>query len=145
MVRLSIPIAIPLALAACGGAQEAPQGPRLAIEVAPLELAGIDDACYTLTVFADPASTGDVVWSEARVCADRYGDRRGSISYVGPCDASGDGQNLVRLVVEDLCSGGPCAATTPGPTSLPADAWRNPCPAPEGCTQVARAWSGALW
>ncbi|MBL8788736.1 MAG: hypothetical protein JNJ59_27825 [Deltaproteobacteria bacterium] len=124
-----------IALAACGEAQ-APTatGPGFAIQVAPLSLVGIKDACYELTVFGgtDP-TTAPVVWQKSGVCSSQFGDGQGSLAYVGTCDASA-GTNTVRLVVEDLCDATPCGPTYPGPNSLDADAWRNPCAAPDGCT-----------
>jgi len=80
---------------ACTG--ELPDGPRVAIEVAPLTLTGIAEATYTLSVVND---SGDVVWSR-QVTSSRYGDGAGSVSYVGPCDAE-DNPNTVRLVVDGL-------------------------------------------
>jgi hypothetical protein len=111
--------------------------PRLAITVAPLDLPSLDDACYDVTVYnaALPAN-GDVVWSKSDICAQRYGDGEGSVTYVGTCDASGlNGQrdNSVRLVLTDLCSGGACEQPGPGATSLDAASYANPCPAPGGC------------
>jgi len=134
--------AVGLVTVACG-AQEGPvldgeAGARVAVNVAPLSLAGVDDACFRLTVYAGATSAAPVVWSEARVCSSRFGDGRGGLAYVGPCDASvAGGTNTVGLVLEDLCSGGPCAATTPGPTSVAASQWRNPCAGPLGCTRAA--------
>ncbi|MFO0748794.1 MAG: hypothetical protein U1F43_24485 [Myxococcota bacterium] len=132
-----------LALAGCGQAQAPTDtgGAHLAIGVAPLSLAGVSDACYALTVYGgtDP-DTAPVVWSQAHVCASQFGDGVGSVAYVGSCDASasgGSGASVVQLVMEDLCTGGPCADETPGDTSIAASEWRNPCPAPEGCSVPA--------
>ncbi len=133
-----------LALAAPMGCGEdavvAESGPRLAITVAPLDLPTLDDACYDVTVYnaAVPAS-GEVVWSKSDICARQYGDGEGSVTYVGTCDASGvNGQreNSVRLVLTDLCVGGDCATPRPGATSLAADSYANPCPAPGGCVMA---------
>jgi len=75
-------------------------GPRVAIAVAPLSLAGVTDAEYTLRVSNGPNGTGDTVWTEA-VSAQRHGDGAGSIAYVGPCDAS-TGVNTVTLTLTAL-------------------------------------------
>ncbi|MCB9734949.1 MAG: hypothetical protein H6745_20370 [Deltaproteobacteria bacterium] len=130
-------------LAACSAqapvtAGAAGEGARLAIAVAPLSLPGVTDACYTLSVFAgaDP-TTGAEVMSKAHVCASQYGDNAGAVSFVGTCDASGDGASSVRLVMEDLCAGGACPATAGGANSIPATEWRNPCPGPGGCVKTA--------
>jgi len=66
-----------------------PNGPRgsLAIEVAPLDLSGVTDVDYVLTVHNGAAGTGEVVWTRA-LSSGRYGDGAGSLSYVGTCDAS---------------------------------------------------------
>ncbi|PKN54767.1 MAG: hypothetical protein CVU56_24810 [Deltaproteobacteria bacterium HGW-Deltaproteobacteria-14] len=116
------------------------KGPALGLEVAPLELPGVTDACYSVGVFnaADPSS-GETVWSEGHICADQYGDNLGAIAYVGPCDADGPGgerMNSVRLIMTDLCAGGSCVEGG-GATSIPAAEWDNPCPAPDGCVKQA--------
>jgi len=77
-------------------------------------LPGVTDACYTLTV----THGADVVWRADGVCASSFGDGRGSIAYVGPCDASGDGWNDVSLVLESMRAG----AETLAPS-----AYVNPC------------------
>jgi hypothetical protein len=138
---LALGLAFTASLAsACGEAKEptvASSGTRLAITVAPLDLPRLDDACYDLTVYnaAQPAN-GQVVWSKQGICASQYGDAQASIAYVGSCDASGPGgqrDNSVRLVLTDLCEGGACVVPGPGPTSLAASSYANPCPAPGGC------------
>ncbi|TNF32421.1 MAG: hypothetical protein EP329_10250 [Deltaproteobacteria bacterium] len=80
----------------CGGgeADSAGRG-TLAIAVAPLELPGITDADYVLTVTNGAAGGGDVVWTRA-LTSTSHGDGAGSLSYVGPCDAD-TGVNTVRL------------------------------------------------
>jgi hypothetical protein len=77
--------ALPL-LAACG-AEPAPSpgGPRVAIDVAALNLTGVADACWTITV-KNGAGTPETVFTRT-VSSSRYGDGAGSASYVGPCDA----------------------------------------------------------
>ena len=134
-----------LGLSATAACSEAPTpapapapGARFAVAVAPLDLPGLTDVCYALTVFggANPA-TAPTVWQKTHLCSTRYGDGSGALSYVGTCDASDGGSSVVRLVLEDLCTGGPCADVTPGATSIPAASWDNPCPAPDGCVRPA--------
>lgn len=119
-------------------------GERFAIQIAPLTLAGVTDACYALTIIkgADP-DTGTTVVTKDHVCAGQYGDHAGAISFVGACDASGDGVSSVRLVMEDLCQGGPCPAAPGGGTSIPTAEWRNPCAGPSGCVQRATCRANA--
>lgn len=107
-------------------------GPGFAVNVAPLQLEGVADACYELTVFGGADTNAPMVWQRGDICSSRYGDGRGSLSYVGTCDADVP-TNTVRLILEDLCSTSPCGPTYPGPNSLPVSSWRNPCPGPLGC------------
>ena len=101
------------------GCLDTPGGPEraagnVAIDIAPLDLPGVDDATYTLTVENE---SGDVVWSR-QITSSSYGDGAGSLSYVGPCDADddpnddGDAVNTVKLVVDALSADG--AALTAG-------------------------------
>jgi hypothetical protein len=88
-----------LLFVACGeDAIEAPTGPGLSIEVAPLSLPGIVEATYELTV---KSSGGAVVWTKSPIASTRYGDGQGAITYVGPCDADG-GLHTVELVLLSL-------------------------------------------
>lgn len=96
--------------AACGEAG----APRLEVAIQALELQGVTDAVYTITVKNDVDET---VWSRT-VTSSQYGDGQGSLTYVGTCDAydnDGDGTalNVVELLVVDL------------PPLAPAD-WVNP-------------------
>ena len=116
---------IVLGLAACAGeAQRAPGG-RVSVAVAPLSLPDIEEACYTLTVTNGPGGGGDVVWTQADVCSTQYGDGRGSISYVGPCDADVTTKNTVILELTALEDGAgpvrfvnPCGAPDNAPCEL---------------------------
>ena len=92
----------------------APSG-ALAVAVAPLRLAGVTDATYTLAV---TNADGEPVWTRAGLASTAYGDGAGSLSYVGPCDAEAS-PNTVTLTLEAL-------ATADGP--LPASRWLNPTP-----------------
>ncbi|TNF32040.1 MAG: hypothetical protein EP329_11335 [Deltaproteobacteria bacterium] len=103
-------------LAACGEKAAAPEvpGARVAIAVAPLDLPGLVDVSYDLTV---TNGGGDVVWSRTGLRASEHGNGT-SLSYVGPCDAAADVQpNTVALSIASLedASG-----------TLAADAWQNP-------------------
>ncbi|MFO0745352.1 MAG: hypothetical protein U1F43_06730 [Myxococcota bacterium] len=92
-------------------------GDRVAISVAPLTLSDVTDARYRVTV---TNGSGHTVWSE-ELTSSRFGDGRGSLSYVGTCDA-GDNDNVVTLELLDLYQGEASlvdAATyqNPGPVS----------------------------
>jgi len=113
------------ALAACAPANPPPGG-ELAVTVAPLRLDGIADATYTLTVRND---SDEVVWTRADVSSQAFGDGAGSLSYVGPCDAS-DNPNEVEVTLQTLSdSVGTLAATD----------WVNPTPAAREFTCVEGA------
>ncbi|MFO0745321.1 MAG: hypothetical protein U1F43_06530 [Myxococcota bacterium] len=113
------------ALGACSNAGPAdPNG--VTIKVAPLDLPGVTDASYTITV----KQGAETVWSESSITADQYGNGKGDITYIGTCDAD-DGipeegpataTNTVELVLESLNGG---AITE----------FQNPCPATKPCTQ----------
>jgi len=113
--------ALSLALTLAAGCTPAPpegvavDGPRVAIAVAPLTLPGVTNARYTLTVVN---SGDDVVWTRA-IDARDYGDGQGSLSYVGPCDASAN-PNTVSLTIDGLFSG-PAG-------DVPLTGWADPSP-----------------
>ncbi|TNF25186.1 MAG: hypothetical protein EP329_23490 [Deltaproteobacteria bacterium] len=110
--------------------QAQPGGPegRLAIDVAPLNLSGITNADYVLTVHNGPNGTGDVVWTRA-MSSQQYGDGSGSLSYVGTCDAS-TGTNTVTLELTNLydVSG-----------TVPVGTYMNPTPVTRQITCVENA------
>ncbi|PKN56883.1 MAG: hypothetical protein CVU56_13645, partial [Deltaproteobacteria bacterium HGW-Deltaproteobacteria-14] len=111
------------ALGACAGEPLAPPGGRVAIAVAPLELPGVTDVRYTLTVVAD----GQTVWTKT-LDSSAYGDGGGSLSYVGTCDADAD-VNEVELVLDGVKVG---AAWLDDTTDF-----ANPAPAGDPVTRVA--------
>lgn len=121
-----------LATSACAG-QEPPDGPSVAISVAPLNLEGIDNATYTVTV---ANAQGETVWSR-ELTSNQYGNGRGDITYVGPCDASESANpNTVTVTLDSLVD-------TTGRT-LVGDDWKQPPPmvksvvcAPNADVQVA--------
>ncbi|TNF37139.1 MAG: hypothetical protein EP329_03915 [Deltaproteobacteria bacterium] len=113
-------------IAACSAAS-APPDARLALSIAPLELAGVQDAEYRVTV---ANASGETVWTRD-LTASAYGSG-GDVAYVGPCDAD-DNDNTVTVEVLGLYAG-------PGQT-LPIDAgaWRDPGPLSRDFTCVANA------
>lgn len=88
-------------LTSCG--DPSPLAPQVRVGVQALTLPAVDNAIYDITVLND---VGEVVWSR-RIDSVGYGDGRGSLTYVGPCDAQdndGDGTalNAVQLWVVEL-------------------------------------------
>lgn len=108
-----------LALApACGETAPSVPSGRLQIATAPLHLASIVDADYGIAVFN---GAGQLVWRNPSVRSTQYGDGRGSIAYVGPCDASaGVSRNRVELTVNAVYD-----SVNPA-EPLAAGAWSNP-------------------
>jgi len=99
-------------------------GPSLEVNVSPLSLPGISEACYGINV---NNGTGDLVWSRTKVCSGQFGNGAGGdISYVGPCDADSPA-HTVTLFIENLRDD----AGLP----LAVEDWQNPCESPTGCTQ----------
>jgi len=124
-----------LLTAACGADGATPPA-DLQVTVAPLELPGLVDACYSLDVTNE---AGSLVWQRSGVCASQFGNGAGGdLSYVGTCDATdstGDtvAWNTVTLRIDGLYrADGADGDTTP---DLLTD-WQNPCDAPHspgGC------------
>ena len=101
---------------------------RLTVAVAPLNLSGIINADYTITVTNDRDGSGEVVWTRA-VTSSVYGDGAGSVSYVGTCDAS-TGVNTVTLQLTALYDAGGL---------VPAGTYMNPTPLAREATCVPNA------
>ena len=123
-----------LSLAACAQHNE-PTGPRVAVGVSPLTLPGIDDTCYGLTVYDAAAAAGQPVWSLSQVCSSQYGNGEGDITYIGTCvdeNPTGPSVNSVALVLEHLCSGGPCYVADALTNAIPTTEFVNPCDASAG-------------
>ena len=121
----ALSLALALALGAC--AAEPPSdrpGARLAISVAPLTLPGVSDATWRITV---RNGDDDPVWTRD-LSADATGDGVGSVSWVGPCDASTP-LNSVEVELVSLSAGG--APLTPGVDFL------NPAPVGSPVTKPA--------
>ena len=92
---------VALTLAACTGTGDvgAP-GERVAIHVAPFEISTVTNAAFRLKV---RNAANEIVW-QRDIDANRYGDDRGSVSYVGSCDAASN-PNKVSVEVLDLFNG----------------------------------------
>jgi len=91
-------IASAVALAALASCIETPpdDGARLAISVAPFEIEAVTNARYQLTV---RNAADEVVWTR-EVDAAAYGTVGGSLSYVGPCDAQSNPNDVTLEVLE---------------------------------------------
>ena len=98
--RTALVSLVALGAVACAGHDPLTPTGRLAIDVAPLHLAGVTNAEYTLTVTNGPNGTGDTVWTKA-LSSTQYGDGSGAVSYIGPCDAA-TGTNTVTLTLTAL-------------------------------------------
>jgi len=119
-----------VALGACMS-EPAADGPRVSLAIAPLQLAEVTDACFDVyvrnldsaTVAAASAWTSSLVWSRENLCSSAFGNGRGDLSYVGPCDASGPASRRMNSVEVHLQSlaGGAGAITD----------FVNPCPPAE--------------
>jgi hypothetical protein len=118
-------------------ASESPAA-KLALEVSPLALPGVADACYAVSVHNVPKTAvapSALVWSQAGICASRYGNATGSVTYIGTCDASPDGRiNTVSLTLEGLCTTAGCDVAAANDTNrVDPDTYQNPCPATAPC------------
>ena len=118
MNRLLLTSLLAFAAFGCGKDQTvAPAGPGFAVTVQPLSLTGVNNASYTLTV----KNASGVVWTKTGLESTRYGDGKGALTFVGPCDAS-QNPHSVELVLESLW--GPSGQLTdfvnPAPSSAPA-------------------------
>lgn len=118
------------------GVEVAPLG-AFTVSVAPFSLPMMTDGCFSLTVYStdDPAlfDAAHTVWTEPSLCASQYGSTSGvgsgSMAFTGVCDAQAAGpehRNSVRLVLNDLYTGGPAGG---GGVILSPAYYVNPCPA----------------
>jgi len=93
-----------VALVACTERPTVGEAARVEVAVAALDLPGVTNAVYTITVRNE---SGEIVWTR-QADADGYGDGAGGLSLVGPCDADddpnddGDATNTVELVLDSL-------------------------------------------
>jgi len=95
-----LPLISLLALNSTGCDTQSPPdeaGARIRLEVAPLSLPMVDNARYTIAV---TNGLGQPVWS-ATIEANGFGDGQGSITYIGPCDAS-EPSHTVTLTLDQL-------------------------------------------
>jgi len=98
--KILVAFGVAAVVGGCLGDEATPDAAgELAIEVAPLTLAGVVDVAYDLRVVND---LGDTVWERSDLRASAYGNGT-SLSYVGPCDAASNAQpNRVELDVVTL-------------------------------------------
>ncbi len=148
-LRFVLACATGLAPLSCGSRAPDATGPSLALSIAPLQLAGIDYACYDLRIDgpAGPVwSAGDptrayVDGDTDTLCSWRYGNGAGGdLAYIAPCDADdGDAEapatadNTVTLWVDGLYRD-PDGDHDPTEDVDIGD-WQDPCP--DGCTLTA--------
>lgn len=126
-----------LPVTACSEVAESEPGRSVEVAIAPLELAGVTNACFTLSVHnGPPTAGGQLVWSRADICADDFGNGTGSITYVGPCDAGVPQDNVVSVVLQNLYDDN---STTP----MGMDEYVNPCPADRPCRRSATCLENA--
>ena len=124
-----LPAALALALGAACAAPHAPAaGARLGLSVAALDLPGVLDVAYRVTV---TNGAGQPVWTRD-LAASRYGDASGDLSYVGPCDADAN-DNTVTVELLGLY------AATNLASPLPAASWHNPGPQSRAFTCLPNA------
>jgi len=82
----------------------ADHGAGVTLQIAPLGLDGVDEALWDVIV-ENGDTPRQTVWS-ARLSSTRFGDGAGSVTYVGPCDASeGASDNRVSLRLIGLYAG----------------------------------------
>jgi|GEM_PF-3304083 len=126
-------------VAACsGGAPSDVPGARIQIDVAALELPGVTDARYAITVRNDSSE----VVATREVTADAYGDGAGGVSYVSPCDAD-DNDNTVSVELLSLSDAGgtidPATYNNPGVLTKTATCLANADVAVDFDITIARA------
>ncbi len=113
-------LAAPVLGLGCGANTDAP-GRGLDVQVAPLELLGIGNAVYTIVV-QNGDTPPQTVWTKT-VDSDQYGDGRGSLSYIGTCDATKN-PHTVTLTLDELYDtdnallDSPTDYKNPGPITL---------------------------
>ena len=124
--------ALALGSVACADQAAAPgaTGTSLSVQVAPLTLPLMTDACYGLSVYnttdVEAFSKDTLVWSQPNLCASQYG-AEGGIRFTGICDASAK-ENGIRLVLNDVYANG--TARDGGKPLEEGTDYVNPCPAP---------------
>ncbi|TNF38356.1 MAG: hypothetical protein EP329_00705 [Deltaproteobacteria bacterium] len=112
---------------ALGCGAQGPSPTNVAVAIAPLDLPGVTNVTYTLTVSNE---SGAQVWTRT-LDADGAGDGVGSVSWVGPCDADDDpdldgaATNTVAVTIDSIVTAaGPLVDgldfTNPAPATAPA-------------------------
>jgi hypothetical protein len=106
-----------ISTAGCAAESTGPSAPATSIEVkvVPLELTGITDATFSVTV---QNGNDEVVWSCPDLTSSRFGNGLGDLSYVGPCDAQSNPHTVTLELVSRSDAGG----------VLPETDWRDPTP-----------------
>lgn len=108
------------ALFSCSGGQPNKlSSSNVNVVVQALELSGVADACYTISAASRDNSE---TWS-VEACASEYG-ADGSISYIGPCDATSN-PNTVSVTLDRLVDSTGKAITD----------FENPCPPSAPCSK----------
>jgi len=118
-------------LSACGQTPSPQPTARVAVTVGALGYDAVTDAAYTIEIWnGDPAGSGELVVRRDNIRSQRFGDGRGSLSYVGPCDAD-TGTAFVRLTLNDIYSDEGAL--------IDRETWRNPTPVEQQvvCTENA--------
>jgi len=126
--RRALALASVSLVAGCADAPAPSTGANVAIAIAPLDLPGVTNADWRLTV---TNGDDDVVWTRD-ISADAYGDGAGSVSYVGTCDADAPA-TTVTIELLDLYD------ASSGATPIPAGDYANPGPMSRDVTCVADA------
>lgn len=109
----------------CGSDLTLSSKSRFEITALPLTLGSIGGATYELAVYnADEA----LVWSRTNLTSAQYGDGKGALTFVGPCDASKPEHTIALTLVSLQDEDG---------VDIPNASWRNP--APSGDPVVATA------
>lgn len=90
-------------------------GQRIELNVAPLDLPGITEAIWAFTIVN---GDGQVVVSRTDVRSTQFGDGKGAISYISPCDSTSNPHRITLDGVALFDADGP----------LSADSWVDPTP-----------------
>ena len=96
--------------ALAAGCADQAKGPRaaaeaggIAVSVGALAYGAVADAEYVIEVYSGaPEAGGELVVRLPALRSSAYGDGAGALTYVAPCDASGDGAATVRLTLTSL-------------------------------------------
>jgi len=107
-------------VSACSEQATSPDGPGIAIKIAPVTYNAAVDVCYGIHI---ANADGDTVVFLQNICSSDYGNGAGGdIAYVAPCDASGTGSSTVTLWLEEIV-----VDPGTGPEAEDEDSYINPC------------------